>query len=53
MFDGLWDGQYNGLWLGEEGVTPVVIFPRGGHNDDDEVMAIVMSFMGVIANGRT
>jgi hypothetical protein len=33
--------------------TPVTVFRRGGHNDDDEIMAIVMCFMGVIANGRT
>jgi hypothetical protein len=26
---------------------------REFYNDDDEVMAIVFSFMGVIANGRT
>ena len=38
---------------GESGVIPpVTVFRRGGHNDDDEVIGIIMAFMGVI-NGRT
>ena len=38
---------------GESGVIPpVTVFRRGGHNDDDEVMAIVMAFIGV-QHGRT
>jgi len=51
-------GFLSPLWLlgisGETGVIPpVTVFQRGGHNDDDEVMGIVLAFMGVIANGRT
>jgi len=51
-------GFLSPLWLlglsGETGVIPPVFIRRGGgHNDDDEVMGIVMAFMGVIANGRT
>ena len=50
-------GFLSPLWLlglsGETGVIPpVTVFRRGGHNDDDEVMAVVMAFMGVL-NGRT
>ena len=50
-------GFLSPLWLlglsGETGVTPpVTVFRRGGHNDDDEVLAIVMAFIGV-QHGRT
>jgi hypothetical protein len=49
-------GFLSPLWLlglsGETGVIPpVTVFSRGGHNDDDEVMAVIMAFMGVI-HGR-
>jgi len=51
VFNGDWLGMFAGDWFGG-GDAPIVLFPRGGHNDDDEVMGIVLAFMGVI-NGRT
>lgn len=54
-FDGLWDGVYNGLWLGgsDDVVIPMGGFSRTvGYNEDDEIMGVIIAFMGVI-NGRT
>lgn len=51
-FDGLWDGKYNGLWLGggDAPVPPVVLQLRGSgsrHAEDEEIMGVIMAFMGV------
>lgn len=54
-FDGLWDGFYNGLWLGgsDDVVLPMGGYSGGyGYNEDEEIMGVIIAFMGVI-NGRT